>query len=340
MHLVCLGCMKKLLYMWVFIRSNRRLRQWEIQKISKRLHFTRNYIPVEFQRKPRPLQDLKYWKATEFRQLLLYTGPMILNNILPPIIFSHFNTLHVAIRILSSDILVQREDLLNYAEELLSHFVRSLSILYGEQNVSYNMHGLLHLVEDVRRFGKLDNFSAFKFENFMQNLKKWMRKGEKPLQQLVRRYTEFKINSGRHTKTQDTGIICSNRSEHNNGPLLENCSSPQYRAATVAGFKLDVKKEADKCFGLICGEIVLIDNVAYCSVTDEPVIIGKKFKTKRNFYETPCESSVVDEHVVTNLSGLKMWPLKNIVKKYMILPLGNDEYMISSLLHNERNECL
>ena len=89
----------------------------------------RNYILVEFQGTPRPLQDVKYWKATEFRQLLLHTGPMILKNILPPIIYIHFNTLHVAIRTVSSDRLVQREYLLNYAEELLSHFVQSVSIL-------------------------------------------------------------------------------------------------------------------------------------------------------------------------------------------------------------------
>ena len=106
------------------------------------------------------------------------------------------------------------------------------------------------------------------------------------------------MNSGRYTKPQDTGIIFSYFLEHNNGPLPENCTSPQYQAATVAGFELDEKKEADKCSVSICGEIVLIHNVAYCSDTDEPVIIGKKFKTRRDFYETPSESPVVDEHVV------------------------------------------
>jgi len=55
--------------------------------------------------------------------------------------------------------------------------------------VSYlhNVHNLLYLCSDVRTFGPVDNFSAFRFENFMTSIKKQIRKNEKPLQQLVKR---------------------------------------------------------------------------------------------------------------------------------------------------------
>lgn len=45
-------------------------------------------------------------------------------------------------------------------------------------------------MNDVKRFGPVDNFSAFKFENYMQILKRYIRKAEKPLKQVARRYVE------------------------------------------------------------------------------------------------------------------------------------------------------
>lgn len=59
--------------------------------------------------------------------------------------------------------------------------------------MSHNVHSLVYLVNDVKRFGLLDNFSAFKFENYMQILKKYIREADKPLQQVVRRYIEKEI---------------------------------------------------------------------------------------------------------------------------------------------------
>lgn len=52
------------------------------------------------------------------------------------------------------------------------------------------MHSLLHLADDYDQFGQLDNCSAFPFENYMKTLKGMIRKHEKPLQQVIRRYEE------------------------------------------------------------------------------------------------------------------------------------------------------
>lgn len=92
-------------------------------------------------------------------------------------------------RILSSKDL---DEYLTYAQDLIHFFIKTFIKLYGIQNISHNVHSLIHLVDDVRRFGPVDNLSAFKFENYMQILKKYLRKTEKPLQQVVRRYIEKK----------------------------------------------------------------------------------------------------------------------------------------------------
>lgn len=87
----------------------------------------------------------------------------------------HFFTLSIAMRILLSPTL----NLINneYADRLLSHFVSQFEHLYGKENVSYNVHGVLHLASEAKRFGALDTCCAFPFESYMQMLKKNIRLG-------------------------------------------------------------------------------------------------------------------------------------------------------------------
>lgn len=66
-------------------------------------------------------------------------------------------------------------------------FVKKAAILYGKSFVCYNIHNLIHLEGDVTRFGPLHTFSAYPFENKLGQIKRLLRKSEKPLQQIVKR---------------------------------------------------------------------------------------------------------------------------------------------------------
>lgn len=105
MHLVYLGCMKKLLQIWVNERRSMKIRMSSnlINEISRLLVAIEELIPVEFSRKTRTLDELSRFKATEFRLLLLYVLPLILKNRLPDVVYNHFLLLHVAIRIFSCE---------------------------------------------------------------------------------------------------------------------------------------------------------------------------------------------------------------------------------------------
>lgn len=81
-------------------------------------------------------------------------------------------TLDVAVRLLTSKGFVERTECVHYAENLLKHFVESVRTLYGENKMSHNVHNLLHITEDVRKYGTLDKFSAFKFEKYMYSIKR------------------------------------------------------------------------------------------------------------------------------------------------------------------------
>lgn len=66
----------------------------------------------------------------------------------------------------------KRIDMVNYAKNLMKCFVETNIDIYGQDFVSYNVHNLLHIHEDVIRFSNLNEFSAFPFENYMIQLKK------------------------------------------------------------------------------------------------------------------------------------------------------------------------
>jgi len=90
--------------------------------------------------------------------------------------------------------------------------------LYGKKFISHNVHNLLHLCSDVRIYGCLDNFSAFRFENYMISIKK----KEKPLQQLIKRFSEqenFEFLLPQSNYTNES--LYSLKYLHNNGPISD-----------------------------------------------------------------------------------------------------------------------
>jgi len=70
----------------------------------------------------------------------------------------------------------------DYAHSLFKYFVLNFGRLYGKENMSHNIHGLIHIYDDIQIFGNFNKYSAFPFKNFLQNLKNFLRKYEKPLQ--------------------------------------------------------------------------------------------------------------------------------------------------------------
>ncbi|KAG8238742.1 hypothetical protein J437_LFUL018162 [Ladona fulva] len=62
--------------------------------------------------------------------------------------------------------------------------------VYGMENLTYNLHYLLHVSDDCHMFGPLDRFSAFELENVLQKIKKLVQKPNQVLPQIVRRLHE------------------------------------------------------------------------------------------------------------------------------------------------------
>jgi len=98
-----------------------------INKISHLLILLRNTTPVEFVRKSRLIKDVN--GKLQNLEIFYYTGPVVLQH---KQTYMLFFTLYVAIAILARRNLYQ-EELINFAEALFHHFVKSFEILYGKR---------------------------------------------------------------------------------------------------------------------------------------------------------------------------------------------------------------
>lgn len=190
MHNTFLGVTFQLLTSWIIIRRKPfSIKKKYINVLSNSILSISPQLPNEFCRKPRALQFLKRYKATQLRQLLLYTLPIITKDVLKTRYYNHFLKLHIALRILCSKTLCLEFN--HHAKMLLQEFVGEMPTLYAPHLMSYNIHCLLHLADDVYNFkSPLDDFSAFKFENFLQFVKKLPKCGYNVLEQINNRIFE------------------------------------------------------------------------------------------------------------------------------------------------------
>ena len=62
----------------------------QLREISDRLIMLNGKMPSECARQARSLHELHRWKATQFRQFLLYTGHIDLRRIVSKELFQHF----------------------------------------------------------------------------------------------------------------------------------------------------------------------------------------------------------------------------------------------------------
>lgn len=302
MHLVCIGVTKKFLTFLVKGKPGaQKLTSLQIRSISTKLKLISTRCVCEFARKPRGLEDMDRWKATEWRQFLLYSGFVVLKDIISPESFMLFKCLATAIRVLCSR--QHYIELNEYANSLLLFVVQGFHDLFGAESVSYNVHSLSHLAADSLRLGVLDDFSAFKFESKLGKLKRLIRSPKKPLVQIVNRLNEIKLTEYCVPKLDEPKL----KRRHNSGPLLPNIIGVQFRCLTLGTFTLKCKAgnySADS-FLLTTGA-ALFQLMNLCEVQDKEIrLLGYIFNKSNQLFDRPCDSSVLNLAIYENShSGL------------------------------------
>lgn len=276
MHLATLGVMRKLLHMWLDKGPlNVRLPSRKINSLSSSILSMKEFVTADFARKPRSIQDVNHWKATEFRLFLLYIGPIVLKNIISNDCYTNFMAFSVSMTLLLKP---HSEMYINYVQELLEYFVKTFQSLYGKENISHNIHNITHICDDYLLYVPLDNISCFPFENCMKELKTLVRKHEKPLEQVIHRYKEKHI-IGKHDLHikhfqygNDQNVLF--KKQHTNGPLIDSINDPQYKCLVINNIHINIRQTKESYILTTSKQIVRCINFAHSTIENEIVVIG------------------------------------------------------------------
>lgn len=308
MHFVDLGVVRKMLLRILHNKLNLKCTKQNIDNISVHLESLHRYIPKEFARYPRSLTDIFHWKATEFRQFLLYSVILVLKANVHKEVYFEFLLLHCACRLLSmpKNLLENIET----AQKMIEQFVKAFPSIFGANSISHNVHNLLHLSECVKQFGVLQNFSAYDFENYLQILKSYFKQPTKILQQLFN-----KVQLEEKTVTSKIqGFKLKNR-------IVQSYTNEQYTFTT---------KDPDK-YCSIKPDIPLKIKGFDCK---RKLVIGNRLKNKKSFFTEPLDSLNVFGICLVDLEPSDLeeqFDVKDITNKFISFPYQHQMLLIPML---------
>lgn len=162
-NLLCDGVMKTLVRLWTKGRLDYRINNRSMRRISAELMLISKSCPSEFRNKPKTMDEIHDWTSYDWRQFLIYYGPIVLKTELPQKYYVHFLHLHLGMRLLLSKYDF-KECSIYVAGQLLNTFVSEFSQLYGADLVDYDIHNLLHLEDTTVKLGVLENIGGFMFD--------------------------------------------------------------------------------------------------------------------------------------------------------------------------------
>lgn len=324
LHLIDLGIMKRLLIGWRDGSFGTYITKWcarDIEKVSQFLLSCK--LPKEIHRKMRALNVLSYWKGSEYRCFLYFLSFIILKDVLCGEAYHHFLTFFCAITICSNE---EYTIYFRLAEKLLFFFIEHFRDLYGEEHMTSNIHNLSHIIDEVQKFGKLQRFNTYPFENKLNQIKQLMRQGNNPLAQIGKRLNEknaIELDAIRITNgSQETSPyvkVCRSK----DGPISvlfqgSFILSPQWQNKWF----LTTKNEVVEIISITSGKEGTICLNGFC------------INDVKDVFETPVKSSLFNIYkCATNVSKQeKKYQLSHIKCKLVVIEYIS-EYYFMPLLH-------
>lgn len=325
--------MKKCISGWIHGGFNFRSKfsSRDIEQISRLLSCANKYMPNEFHRAVRELDTLRFWKGVEFRTFLLYLGPVILKNFLHESVYQHFLILCCGVTICTTSVY---EPFIDIADSLFRDYVESYIHLYGIDSIGSNVHNLIHIVEDVKRFGPLPNISAYPFENALCRIKRLLRHGNLPLSQIAKRLVEQTFTNNlvlRYSENEYKLIAEKENVEENH--KLPDCGKV-YESVRIEGEYCIKPDSKNKWFMTADNKIVAMINAKIYN--GQIHIYGYPLKKCFDFWEHPFKSSFLNIYLSSGkFENAELFNVeKHRIKAKMICLPYNGNFVYFPLLHS------
>jgi len=334
MHSFCIGVVKRILTR--LLTSNNKDVNVNMSPMSKKLfaeklEYYQSYIPCDFNRKLEGgIVSILHWKASQYRLFAIYIGCVIFDdkNIISKNMYRHFLNLSVAFKLLLSD---GQQDNCDFIENILKRFVVESKEIYGLSFVSYNVHSLIHIADDYRKYGNLENISAFPFESYLgSQIKASVRSGFQPLKQIATHIITQNERSITDKIAQINMTVsgkrkCNHESFHKDQCVCYTSLNYIHKLKTVLDDNI-----ANSCVQLTDGSIGLIE--AIHTNSQSTFITVKTFNEKNDFFSQPVKSSKIGIYCVKGLKKCLTVPACSIFSKMIIIPHRKNAYIVQKLI--------
>lgn len=293
-------------------------------EIDRKLRTYNPFKPKEIHRSIRDLQCISFWKGSEYRSFLLYFSIVVLKKHLLEDEYNNFLRLYCATRICYVD---TYKPFIDIAQKWFENYVEGCINLYGEYSISSNVHNLLHVVDDVKEFGCLQDISTYPFENLLQFIKLKVKQRNMPLQQVTRRLIESSPDNCRLNMQFGSKILPQTKYPYNlNGKEV-------FKEVVIDGnFILSTRKRCDSWFLASSGDVVLMK---YATKIDfnHVTLHGTTLKSKFNYFTFPISSKYLDiyESDGETNSEIKEFNLQSVKSKLICLPINH--FVFIPLIH-------
>jgi len=200
--------------------------------------------------------------------------------------------------------------MLDFAEQLLVSFVEEYGTLYGKEQVSYNMHGLIHFVDDCQKFGVLNNFSTFYFEKSFQIFKRKFKKNHQTLARMRNRELEQRhLNSTPIIQMNYPKLI----KKIDKNFLIPGVEGIQFKKVKTATFCLSIMDGDNSCIHKD-GRILVFESII--DIESKIVLICSEFLNISDLYDYPVPSNNIGIYLYNYESEYKIIHLNDIALYY------------------------
>lgn len=174
----------------------------------------------------------------------------------------------------------------------------------------YNVHSLLHIVDDVKLYGNLDNYSAFPFESFMFKIKTMLHSFNHPLAEICNRIEESNFC---HTVSETKKQVEFKKQDKMYANIYREIVFPSYVINCT---------NRDKWF---IGKNGQVYSFEYCENVNKNVIVyARQIVDKSAFYNVPISSDKFEIFKSNGkLSGILKINLDLVHKKVFSMPIGD-----------------
>lgn len=334
LHLLEQGVMKRMLNIWTKGTAIYK-KKWSkevVLALSTKISYFNKEKPSDINRSLRAMQFIKFWKATEFRTMLLYFGIVAFKDILEEESYVNFLQLCLAVRLSSCRTYVGQYK--SSARQLFSQFCEHFVKIYGSTAVVSNIHNISHISDDIDQFGSLSETSTYPFENFLHSIKSRVQPSKAPIEQISRRLIEM----CKDIEEEDINLVMKKADWT---PELKY----EFKRSNESVFKFiritpdvyfSVRKTGDKWLLTKSGDIVEMQHAI--RIDNSYFISGLPIKHKIDFFVRPYPSHKTDIYLSNGeKNSEKLFEYREIKSKMMCIS-HNENFVFIPILHS-LDEC-